>query len=229
MEVLPHSYTNHTTRDGSVVTKSYQGPDAAARCAREAAVLSALAGRLPVPPVVGHGGTGLHLGFLPGIPGQDLIDRGLAGHVLRACGRMLRRIQAIGPAQARAEDRPGGGGVLVHGDYGPNNTLLDPTGHQVIGVVDWEWAHAGDPVEDLAWCEWIVRMHHPEHAGALGSLFDGYGARPAWAARQRAMVAQCRNLLALCERWRSNQTAVHLWQQRLLATESWTEEGHGHS
>lgn len=223
MEVLPHSYTNHTTRDGLLVTKSYRGPDAPARCAREAAVLSALAGRLPVPPVLRRSGASLSLGFLPGVPGQDLIDGGLAGQVLRACGRMLRRIQAIAPAQAQVEDRHGGAAVLVHGDYGPNNTLLDAAADEVVGVVDWEWAHAGDPVEDLAWCEWIVRMHHPEHVHALSSLFDGYHARPPWAERQRAMVAQCRALLALCERWQPPGTAVDMWRQRLLVTESWTE------
>jgi len=36
--------------------------------------------------------------------------------------------------------------------------------------VDWEWAHAGNPIEDLAWCEWIVRMHHPRDVTALGAL-----------------------------------------------------------
>jgi uncharacterized protein YbjT (DUF2867 family) len=41
-----------TVRSGAVVTKSYQGPDAAGRSAREAAVLTALAGRLPVPPLI---------------------------------------------------------------------------------------------------------------------------------------------------------------------------------
>jgi aminoglycoside phosphotransferase (APT) family kinase protein len=60
--------------------------------------------------------------------------------------------------------------VLVHGDYGPQNCLLGPAAaHEVIAVVDWEWAHAGDPVEDLAWCEWIVRMHHPTCASALNA------------------------------------------------------------
>ena len=43
------------------------------------------------------------------------------------------------------------------------------------------------------------------------------------AAVMQAMVAQCRALLALCERWQPAGTAVDLWQQRLLATESWTE------
>jgi len=99
VELLPHSYTNHTTREGSVVTKSYQGPDASRRCAREAAALSALAGRLPVPPVIDRSDTVLRLGFMHGVPGQELIDDGLAGQVLRACGQLLRRIHAIGPAE----------------------------------------------------------------------------------------------------------------------------------
>jgi hypothetical protein len=47
-ERVPRSYTNHTTRSGVVVTKSYRGPDAPLRCAHEAAVLTALSGRLPM-------------------------------------------------------------------------------------------------------------------------------------------------------------------------------------
>ncbi len=93
----------------------------------------------------------------------------------------------------------------------------------MTAVLDWEWAHAGDPVEDLAWCEWIIRMHHGAHVGALGSFFGAYGQRPAWAARQQAMVAQCRNLLALSQRREPSGTSVHLWAQRLRATESWAE------
>ena len=55
----------------------------------------------------------------------------------------------------------GDGQVLVHGDYGPQNVLLDPATQEITAVLDWEWAHAGHPVEDIAWCEWIVRMHQP--------------------------------------------------------------------
>jgi len=153
-----------------VVTKSYQGPDASRRCAREAAVLSALAGRLPVPPVIDSGDTSLSLGFMPGVHGQEMIDGGLAEQVLHACGQMLRRIHAIGPSRAHVEDRHDEPAVLVHGDYGPNNVLLDAAAQEVIAVVDWEWAHAGDPVEDLAWCEWIIRMHHPAHVAALSAF-----------------------------------------------------------
>src|SRR6202042_425435 len=39
--------------------------------------------------------------------------------------------------------------VLVHGDAGPGNFLFDSSG--ITAIVDWELAHAGDPVEDLAW------------------------------------------------------------------------------
>ena len=74
-------------------------------------------------------------------------------------------------------------GVLVHGDYGPNNVLLDPAARAVTAVLDWEWAHQGEPVEDLAWCEWIVRMHHPQHALAVDGLFGAYGSAPAWVER----------------------------------------------
>lgn len=42
-------------------------------------------------------------------------------------------------------DRP----VLVHGDFKANNLLCDQG--QLTAVIDWEMAHIGDPIEDLAW------------------------------------------------------------------------------
>ncbi len=39
--------------------------------------------------------------------------------------------------------------ALVHGDYRTGNFLYDQSG--ITGVLDWELAHAGDPVEDLGW------------------------------------------------------------------------------
>ena len=38
---------------------------------------------------------------------------------------------------------------LVHADYRTGNFLYDKTG--ITGILDWEMAHAGDPVEDVAW------------------------------------------------------------------------------
>ena len=39
---------------------------------------------------------------------------------------------------------------LVHGDYRSGNFLYDASG-TIRGVLDWEMAHIGDPLEDLAW------------------------------------------------------------------------------
>jgi aminoglycoside phosphotransferase len=206
-----------------VVTKAYQGPGAARRCVREGAVLRGLAGRLPVPAVLDSSGGSLRLGLMDGVHGQELIDAGLAERVLRACGRMLRRVQAIDPALAHVEDPGHPCAVLVHGDYGPQNVLLDPAAREVTAIVDWEWAHAGDRVEDLAWCEWIVRMHHPRDVTALGALFEAYGLAPAWLARRHAMLAQCHAQLDLSEQWQPGGEHVRRWQQRLAITESWTE------
>ncbi|MBI2799425.1 MAG: phosphotransferase family protein [Gammaproteobacteria bacterium] len=38
---------------------------------------------------------------------------------------------------------------LVHGDFKANNLMLAEGGHTTI--LDWEMAHVGDPIEDLAW------------------------------------------------------------------------------
>ncbi|CAN5201348.1 phosphotransferase family protein [soil metagenome] len=46
------------------------------------------------------------------------------------------------------EDAPGEQ-ALVHGDFRPGNVLFD--GDHIVGILDWEMAHIGDPIEDLAW------------------------------------------------------------------------------
>lgn len=39
--------------------------------------------------------------------------------------------------------------TLVHGDYRIGNLVVNAGG--LVGVLDWEFAHLGDPVEDVAW------------------------------------------------------------------------------
>lgn len=39
---------------------------------------------------------------------------------------------------------------IVHGDYRTGNFLFDPAGN-IRAILDWEMAHIGDPLEDLAW------------------------------------------------------------------------------
>jgi aminoglycoside phosphotransferase (APT) family kinase protein len=42
--------------------------------------------------------------------------------------------------------------VLVQGDTGPGNFLYQ--GDRVTAIVDWELAHLGDPMDDIAWLSW---------------------------------------------------------------------------
>lgn len=44
---------------------------------------------------------------------------------------------------------PPGSPVLVHGDAGPGNFLFEKG--KMTALIDWELAHPGDPMEDLAW------------------------------------------------------------------------------
>jgi aminoglycoside phosphotransferase (APT) family kinase protein len=43
----------------------------------------------------------------------------------------------------------GAGSTFVHGDFRIGNLMVGPNG--LVGVFDWEFAHVGDPHEDLAW------------------------------------------------------------------------------
>jgi aminoglycoside phosphotransferase (APT) family kinase protein len=58
---------------------------------------------------------------------------------------------------------------LVQGDTGPVNFLFD--GPRVTAVIDWEWAHLGDPLEDLGnIC--VREFWNP--SGGLDGLFPRY-------------------------------------------------------
>ncbi len=61
--------------------------------------------------------------------------------IVRAALRRLRR----------NPPRPAARISVVHGDYRSGNFLHDGAG-RIIAILDWEMAHLGDPLEDLAWC-----------------------------------------------------------------------------
>jgi len=79
--------------------------------------------------------------------------------------------------------------VLVHGDFRNGNLLVEESG--VTGVLDWELAHRGDPMEDLGWlCTPSWRFGELDQEvggfGARGDLFSAYeaaGGGPVDAAR----------------------------------------------
>jgi Ser/Thr protein kinase RdoA (MazF antagonist) len=214
---LAHGYTNDSVRDGTTVTKHYREPGAAERLLREATALQALAGHLPVPELLTTDPVQrtLQTSYLPARHGQELIDAGHAARVLLLCGRLLRQLQSLSPQLLPAG--VGVGPVLVHGDFGLQNLLVAPRRWRVAALVDWEWVHHGYPVEDLAWAEWIVRMHHPQATPALSALFRGYGERPPWALRHAAMLEQCQWLLARASQ--QEERLATLWQRRVQATE----------
>jgi aminoglycoside phosphotransferase (APT) family kinase protein len=54
----------------------------------------------------------------------------------------------------RTRPRPPTRLCIVHGDYRTGNLLYDPDGTAgITGVLDWEMAHPGDPLEDVAWAQ----------------------------------------------------------------------------
>lgn len=60
--------------------------------------------------------------------------------IAMAALRWLRRTPPAAPVRQ----------TIVHGDYRTGNLLHDGAG-KVIAILDWEMAHIGDPLEDLAW------------------------------------------------------------------------------
>lgn len=69
--------------------------------------------------------------------------------------------------------------TLVHGDFRTGNYMLDGT--RVAAVLDWEFAHWGDPMEDIGWiCArcWRFGNDAPhQEAGGVGTrraFYDGY-------------------------------------------------------
>jgi aminoglycoside phosphotransferase (APT) family kinase protein len=82
----------------------------------------------------------------------------------------LRHLEATRPAPV--------GRTVVHGDYRLGNVLVDADG--LVGVLDWELAHVGDPAEDLGWlCVRSWRFGSPLPVAGVGSreeLLSAYAA-----------------------------------------------------
>ena len=67
--------------------------------------------------------------------------------------------------------------TVVHGDFRNGNLMIGPEG--VRAVLDWELAHAGDPMEDLGWLcvkSWRFGVDRPVGGfGTYEELAAGYG------------------------------------------------------
>ena len=75
--------------------------------------------------------------------------------------------------------------VLLQGDTGPGNFMFE--NHRVTAVVDWEWAHYGDPMEDIGNL-WLRDFFTPSCAGDLTPYVRHYAARAGMSVdRQKAI------------------------------------------
>jgi aminoglycoside phosphotransferase (APT) family kinase protein len=91
------------------------------------------------------------------------------------CAFTFRWLDAHAPAAA---DRTS----LCHGDAGPGNFLF--ADRRVTALLDWEFAHLGDPLDDLAWV--AVR------AQLLGGFGDQTATFAAWSRRAGLPVVAAR-------------------------------------
>lgn len=92
-----------------------------------------------------------------------------------------------GPTVWTTETRaPAPGEVICHGDFGPHNLIWHDT--DIVGVIDWEWAHPGPPIEDVAFAAWqSIPLRNddgmyqvgfpivPDRRERLQHLLSGYG------------------------------------------------------
>lgn len=58
--------------------------------------------------------------------------------------------------------------TLIHGDFGPHNTIFL---NDSLIVIDWEWAGWGNPLQDVAWVVWFVHLHYPHVCKELSEIF----------------------------------------------------------
>jgi aminoglycoside phosphotransferase (APT) family kinase protein len=118
--------------------------------------------------------------------------------------------------------------VLVHSDFNTKNLLVDPDTWEITGVLDWEFAHAGNPYADFGNLTRFERER--DFVTALGEAFEHYTpARleaPFWRGRAADLWAQ----IELAGRPESN-TVTRLAEQLLLAQartgdlDAWPFEG----
>jgi aminoglycoside phosphotransferase (APT) family kinase protein len=89
---------------------------------------------------------------------EALIDRD-AAEPLPITRAAIRWLRANPPPRAQKLS-------VVHGDFRTGNFLFDEAG-QIHGVLDWEMAHLGDPLEDLGWSLQPIWTFGSGRAGGL--------------------------------------------------------------
>jgi kanamycin kinase len=134
-----------------------------------------LAGRLPVPEVVGfvraYGDDWLLTREVPGVPLYHASLGWEPARVARRFGEILRDIHST-DASGCPFGEAGPGHVLIHGDYCLPNVLVEQGA--LVGIVDVGRAGLGDPRDDLAAGLWT--LHYNFGPGHAPEFLDAYGA-----------------------------------------------------
>ena len=138
--------------------------DDAIRAARAMTVAGRAAIPVPTPTVLDAVGSSWFVTpWVEGDVGARWLDTPERAQVLaRAMGTLQRAVRAIDPRLAPL--------AFVHGDFAPINVVLAADG-TVAGLLDFDHAHAGDPLTDVAWWGWVVRHHHPDAWSAAWPTF----------------------------------------------------------
>ena len=108
--------------------------------------------------------------------------------------------------------------VLVHSDFNAKNILVDPESCAVVGVVDWEFAHAGSLHADLGN---LTRFERDERL--VGPLLDSLATSTSGSRPQPLKHARAMDLWALIElagRAPGNPVAAHA--ETLLLAQAWS-------
>ena len=204
---------------GDVVEKRYVGVRRFDNARRELTCLTGLADVLPLPEVVDADPDEprLVVRWIDGEHGQDLLNSGDAAALLRVIGETLRLVQSLPTSLV---DLEGDGSVISHCDFGAQNMLFRDG--RVAAIIDWESAYLGERVDDLAFAECVVRMHHADRVDYLDALFEGAGFRPPWEERQTVMLRKVEQVRQMCiaDGWAD---AAEWWAQRAAIVERWTE------
>jgi aminoglycoside phosphotransferase len=149
----------------------------AAELAGERDRLEWLAGRWPVPELVGFfhemGDDWLVTREVPGHPMSDPASKAEPAKVARVLGEILRQLHATD-----ARDCPFGvkrhGHVLIHGDYCLPNVLVDDG--KLSGLVDVGRSGLGNPEDDLAAGVWTLQYNYGK--GFASAFLEAYGWPP---------------------------------------------------
>jgi aminoglycoside phosphotransferase (APT) family kinase protein len=99
---------------------------------------------------------------------QHFRDSGRLGGWAEGDWRALQGLVVLG--EQRLDDSPNEDRVvLAHSDFNPKNFLIDPVGGGIVGLLDWEFAHAGSIYTDVGN---FIRFERDDRI--VGPLIEGF-------------------------------------------------------